>query len=137
MCLHFLLFQIQSISNVSTARIEDAQSECSRNLETASLPGNIGTISSTTGAGTAEVVNSIMDDLLDEAVKSGTDTVSVGSETPNLRRIFRDGATSEAHTPTSDHGVTLESFKVGVLNAAASSAGTNRLVKRESDKKNV
>ncbi|XP_022650868.1 protein dopey-1-like isoform X3 [Varroa jacobsoni] len=103
--------EIQSISNVSTARIEDAQSECSRNLETASLPGNIGTISSTTGAGTAEVVNSIMDDLLDEAVKSGTDTVSVGSETPNLRRIFRDGATSEAHTPTSDHGVTLESFK--------------------------
>lgn len=62
--------------------------------------------------GTAEVVNSIVDDLLDEAVKGGADTVSVGSETPNLRRIFRDGVHSEAHTPTSEHNPPLDVTKV-------------------------
>lgn len=106
--------QAQSISNVSTVRLEDAQSEASRNLETTSLPGNIPAAPALGGGGTAEVVNSIVDDLLDEAVKGGADTVSVGSETPNLRRFFRDGIQSEAHTPTSEHGPILDTSKVGV-----------------------
>lgn len=96
--------EVQSMSNVSTARLDDSQSESSRITETASLPGNIST------TGTAEVVNSIVEDLLDEAVK-GADTVSLGSETPNLRRIF--AVDSEAPTPTSDHAVAFDSLKVG------------------------
>ncbi|OQR69932.1 protein dopey-1-like, partial [Tropilaelaps mercedesae] len=100
--------EVQSISNASTARLDDVQSESSRNLETTSLPGNI---AACPVAGTAEVVNSIVDDLLDEAVKGNADTVSVGSETPNLRRIFL-GACSEAHTPSSDRGTGIDTFQL-------------------------